>query len=124
MFWRSRLIEVFVRTSSPYVDVGHWREMSQHTYCSPALASSAEGQVASLLKGRIVSQDDITVLRKVVELARSNLDEIQIYDVSRMAHRLKAFAKGVKNTPAIIVEGVRFEGAKDSLVAIQSRFRL
>jgi len=71
-----------------------------------------------------VPQDDMTVLRKVVELAGSNLAEIQVYDISRMAHRLKAFGKSVKNTPAIIIDGVKFEGAKNSLAAIKSRFRL
>lgn len=115
---------MFIRTGSPYVDVGHWREMSQHTYCAPELASSAESQVASLLKGRIVPQDDMAVLRKVVELAGSNPAEVQVYDMSRTVHRLKAFRKSVKNTPAIIIDGVKFEGAKDSLLAIQSRFAL
>jgi hypothetical protein len=118
------MIEVFICTSSPYVDVGHWREMTQHTYCSPELASSAESQVASLLKGRIVPQDDMTVLRKIVELAGPNLAEVQVYDMSRTVHRLKAFRKGVKNTPAIIIDGVKFEGAKNSLSAIQSGFAL
>ena len=118
------MIEVFIRTGSPHVDVAHWREMTQHTYCSPELVSSAENQVAKLSKGRIISQEDMTVLRGIVDLARANPAEIQVYDISRIVHRLRAFTKGVKNTPAIIVDGVKFEGAKDILVAIQSKFRL
>jgi hypothetical protein len=77
-----------------------------------------------MLKDRIVSQDDMAVLRKVVELAGSSLAQLQVYDLSRMAHRLKAFGKGIKRTPAVIIEGAKFEGVENSLVAIQSRFGL
>jgi len=118
------LIEVFIHSSTPYVDVGHYREMSYHTYCSPELVESTESQLSSLLKGRIIPQEDMTILRKVVEITKSKREELKIYDVANIADKLKALAKGVQKTPTLIINGEKYEGTERSLQAISSKFGL
>lgn len=116
------MIEVFIRSSTPYVDVGHYREMSQHTYCSPELVESTESQLFSLLKGRIIPQEDLAILRKAVEITKSQREELKVYDIARMADKLTALAKGIRKTPSIIVDGEKYEGLEKSLEAIQNKY--
>jgi len=118
------LIEVFIHSSSEYVDLGHYREMAVHPYCSPDMASVLEGELAALLKGRIISQEDLTVLRKVGEVSKSAREEIKVYDVSRAADKFKALAKGVRKTPTIVINGEKHEGMEKSLKAVLTTYGL
>lgn len=104
------MIEVFVRSASVYMDVEGLREASQHTYCSPGTATGLVNSVASRFKGRMLPQDDYTVLERIDELAHELHDEVQVYDISSVKDRVKALRRGVLNTPTIIVRGKKYGG--------------
>lgn len=104
------MIEVFVRSSSAYMDVETVREMSFHTYCAPGTASALLQNMASQFKGRILSQDDYTVLQRIVELAIELHDNVKVYDVSSALDRMRALKRGILKTPAVVVQGKKHEG--------------
>ena len=104
------MIEVFVRSASVYMDVGGLREASQHTYCSPGTAAGLVNSVASKLKGRMLTQDDYTVLERIDELAHELHDKVRVFDISSVKDRVKALRRGVLNTPTVIVRGKKYEG--------------
>jgi formaldehyde-activating enzyme involved in methanogenesis len=104
------MIEVFVRSSSVYMDVATVREMTQHTYCAPGVASGLLKNVASQFKDRVLPQDDYVVLERIEELAHELRDNVKVYDVSRMQDRVRALKRGILKTPAVVVQGKRYEG--------------
>jgi len=104
------MIEVFVQSSSTYMDVQTLREMTYHTYCAPETASMLLKNVASQFKGRILPQDDYTVLARIEELAYELHDKVKVYDVSRTLNRMRALKHGILKTPAVVVQGKRYEG--------------
>jgi hypothetical protein len=113
------LIEVFVRSVSPFVDVDFYREMSQHTYCAPHMVDWAHRDLASKFKGRILPDEDRMVLEQFLLMVKDKDDELLVYDVSRLTDRLKALKKGVKKTPTVIVNGKKYEKLEDILEALK-----
>jgi len=99
------MIQVFVRSSGVYQDVETLREMSQHTYCAPGVASELLKRVHSQFKGRVLPQEDYIVLERIAELAYELHDEVKVYDVSHPQHRMRALKHGILKTPAVIVQG-------------------
>jgi formaldehyde-activating enzyme involved in methanogenesis len=104
------MIEVFVHSSSVYMDVETVREMSQHAYCASGVASGLLKNVASQFKGRILPQDDYVVLQRIAELAYELHDDVKVYDVSRVQHKMRALKHGILKTPVVIVQGKKHEG--------------
>ncbi len=114
------MIEVFLRSYSPYMDVELYREMSQHPFCAPG-SGEALISAASKLKGRILPQEDLTVLEQVSRIAEKTNQKITVYDVSRMTDKLKAIKRGIRKTPAAIINGEKYEGLEEILQAISSK---
>lgn len=106
------LIEVFVRSSSVYMDVDFAREMSVHAYCNPGTSTRASELFSSMFKGRILSEDDSAVLERLAELIKLTNEEPKIYDVSRMRDKLKALSSGIRRTPAVVIDGEKYEGVE------------
>jgi len=99
-----------VRSSSVYVDVETVREMSQHTFCAPGLASALLKRVESKFKGRVLPQDDHVVLERMGELANKFHDDVRVYDVSRVLDKMRALKRGIPKTPTVVVQGKKYEG--------------
>ncbi|MEM3770512.1 MAG: hypothetical protein QXG76_04920 [Candidatus Bathyarchaeia archaeon] len=114
------LIEVFVRSASPSVDIGFYREMSQHTFCGPEMVNWAYRDLASKFKGRILRQEDYIVLEQALRMVKETDDELLVYDVSRLADKLKALKKGVKKTPIVIIDGKKYEDATEILKVLKA----
>ena len=114
------MIEVYVHSLSPYVDYETTREMSQHGFCDPDMATKAGEMFLKFnkFKGRMFSEQDWTVLQTLVEAANFPDDEIKVYDVSRTIDRFKALSRGITKTPVIIINGEKHEGAEKSLDAL------
>lgn len=113
-------IEVFVHSFSPYVDYETTREMSQHGFCDPDMANKAGEMFSQFNKfrGRMFSEEDWTVLQRLVEATKLTDDEIKVYDVSHTTDRFKALSKGITKTPVIIINGEKHEGLENSLDAL------
>ncbi|MEM3616837.1 MAG: hypothetical protein QXJ31_02875 [Candidatus Bathyarchaeia archaeon] len=114
------LIEVFVRSVSPSVDIGFYREMSQHTYCGPQMVNWAYRDLASKFKGRILQQEDYIVLEQALRIVKETDDELLVYDVSRLTDKLKALKKGVKKTPTILINGKKYEDMTEILKVLET----
>ena len=108
-----------MRSSAVYMDVATIREMSQHTFCAPDVASKMleeySRKFSSKFKNRVLPQDDYTVLQRIAELAFELHDELKVYDVSHDLDRLRALKRGVLKTPAVIVQGKKHEGLDNIL---------
>lgn len=113
------MIEVFVRSSSPYMDVDHYRELSQHTFCAPNLARWA-ADIPAKFKGRILPEKDQTVLESALRFASEAGEKIVVFDVSRVSDKLKAIKRGVKSTPAVIIDGKKYDDADEILRVLQT----
>jgi hypothetical protein len=119
MWWNPMgtfLIEVFICSHDRYVDVSLYREMSHHIDCG--LAQWAYDQLSEKFEGRMLSQEDLTVLEKVLEMAKARNEKARVYDVSRIADRVRALKRGVLKTPTVIINGERYEGLKEVSQAI------
>jgi len=106
-----------VRSSSVYMDVETIREMSQHTFCAPGVASGLLNSLASKFKGRLLPQDDYAVLQRISELALELRDEVKVYDVSSTLDKMKALKRGITKTPTVVVQGKKHEGL-DKILAL------
>jgi hypothetical protein len=114
-------IEVYVHSVSPDVDYELAREMSQHGFCHPQMASRA-GEIFlqfNKVKGRVFSEEDWAVLQRLAEVA-GRINEVRLYDVSRIADRLKALSRGIIKTPVIIINGEKNQGAEECLDAVNA----
>lgn len=104
------MIEVFVRSSSVYMDVETAREMTVHTHCAPQLAAAAYKIVETKFKDRVLPEDDYTVLQRIWELAFELREEVKVYDISSARDRVNALKHGIMGTPTVIVRGKKYEG--------------
>lgn len=111
-------MKVFVHSQSAYMDIESSREMTYHTYCDPDMASRASEILSPKLKGRILSQEDSSVLEQIMQLAKENGREFVIYDVSSAKGRIMAMRYGIRKTPAVVINGEKFEGKEKILEAI------
>jgi len=103
------------------MDVELYREMSQHSFCAPGLADALVSGVASKLKGRILPQEDLTALEQVSQIAKKTNEKIKVYDVSRLTDKLKAMKRGIRKTPAVMINGEKYEGLEEILQANSSK---
>jgi hypothetical protein len=101
-------IEAFVCSAGRDLDIEHYREMSYHMDCG--LAKWAYGQLASQFKGRILSAKDVEALNRVFEVAERENCKIKVYDISRLADRVRALKRGIFRTPAVIIHGAKYQG--------------
>ena len=107
------MIEIFVHSRSSYFDVGLAREMSQHSYCAPGAAEALVSVLSSKFKNRILAQEDFTILEQCVTEARACHESFLIYDISRMSDRIKAIRRGIRKTPAAIIDGKKCQGLEE-----------
>lgn len=115
------VIEVFVHSRSAYMDVELAREMSQHLFCDFDTATHASEIFASKFKGRILSEEDSRVLQRVSETMDLDEQQVAVYDLSRPTDRLKALSKGIRKTPAVIIEGRKCVGIQKCLAVLGER---
>lgn len=116
------MIEVFVCSRSTYSDVTLAREMTQHVFCHPDTAFQASIIFGSKFKGRLLPEEDMTVLERITEKILPADVQMKIYDVSAAKDKFKAFQKGVTKTPVIIVDGEKYEGLKECLDIIDRNY--
>lgn len=115
------MIEVFVRSFSMYVDVELYREMSQHPFCAPHVHEELMKQALSRFKGRILPQEDLTVLEHAFGTTNKTNEPIKVYDISSITGKLSAMKRGIRKTPAAIINGEKFEGLEQISKAISSK---
>jgi len=114
------LIEVFVCSKSPSLNIKKYREAASHIFCMPDLYPALVRDLESKFKGRILSEDDRTVLQQLKTLTKNLDDEqLKIYDVSRLSGRIKAIKYRIRKTPAVIADGRKYEGLKQILKLIE-----
>jgi hypothetical protein len=101
------------------MDVSFRREMSQHVICAPDLARWAT-EMPSKFKGRILSTEDLTILEQALRLASNSDEKVLVFDISRIADRLKALKRGVKRTPTAIIDGKKYEKVEEILQALNT----
>jgi len=116
------LLEVFVRSFSPYMDVALAREMSLHTACDPDMATRASELFSPKFKGRILPQEDFTALEKVSQIAHKTNEQLKVYDVSSMTDKIRAMKRGIRKTPAAVINGEKYEGLEEILQAISNKY--
>jgi hypothetical protein len=95
------------------VDYELYRESSQHTYCAPDLARWANDAAISRLKGRFLPTEHFTALAKALEIAEKTNEKLEAHDVSHATDRIKALKRGIRKTPAVIINGKKYEGIKE-----------
>lgn len=93
--------------------------MSYHVQCG--LGRWANGELASQLKGRIFADTDIEALNKVFVVAKKENREVKVHDTSRVAERMKALKRGILKTPAIVVNGIKYQLLDEIAQAITFR---
>ncbi|MDH5459988.1 MAG: DsbA family protein [Candidatus Bathyarchaeota archaeon] len=76
--------------------------------------------VPSKFKGRILSQEDLTVLEQVSQIAKKTNEKLKVYDVSRMTDKFRAMKRGIRKTPTVIINGEKYENLEEVLQSISS----
>jgi len=107
-----------VRSVSPYMDVETCREMSQHPFCAPGSTEGLVSGALSKFKGRLLSEDDSTVLERVFQIMGKSNESVKIYDLSRMIDSLRAMRHGIRRTPVAVINGEKYEGLDQILRAM------
>ena len=115
------LIEVFVHSFSPYMDVETARDMAPHSYCAPGTTEGLVSGVLSKFKGRLLSEEDSTALERVRQILKENQEYVRVYDVSRTADKLRALKHRIRKTPAVIINGEKYEGLEAISKALSTK---
>ena len=102
-----------MRSSSVYVDVETYREMSSHSYCAPGSWSGLLKGLESRFKGRVLPPEDSAVLEQLEKLVEKFDDEVKVYDVSSVLDKIRAIKRGIRKTPTVIVQGKKYEGLEE-----------
>jgi hypothetical protein len=103
------------------MDVETCRDMVQHPFCSPGTTESLVSGALSKFKGRLLSEEDSTILERVLQILKETNESINIYDVSKMADKFRAMKRGIRNTPVVIINGEKYEGSEAILKALSTR---
>lgn len=114
------MIEVFVRSFSPYMDVETCREMSQHPFCAPGSTEGLISGALSKFKGRVFPEADSTVLEHVLQLMGKTNESVEIYDLSRVTDSLKAIRRGIRRSPVAIINKEKYESLEEILRALSN----
>lgn len=69
--------------------------------------------LAKQFKGRILSEDNMGALEQVLEMAKETNQEVKVYDLSRIADRVRAMKRGVMRTPTLIMGEERYQGLEE-----------
>ncbi len=101
-----------MRSFSVYVDVETYREASSHPYCAPNMSRLLKG-LESKFKGRILTPEDRTVLQQLEKLVEKFDEEVKVYDVSSVLHKIRAMRRGIRKTPTVIVQGKKYVGLEE-----------
>lgn len=115
------MIEVFVRSFQPYMDVETARDMAPHALCAPGTTEGLVSGVLSKFKGRLLSEEDSTALERVLQILKENQESVRVYDVSRTADKLRALKHGIRKTPAIMINGEKYDGLEAISKALSTK---
>ncbi|MEM3730362.1 MAG: hypothetical protein QW667_02505 [Candidatus Bathyarchaeia archaeon] len=77
-------------------------------------------ETQSKFKGRILPTEDLTVLERALRLAADSGEKVLVFDVSRMADKLKALKRGVKRTPTLIIDGKKYGKMEEILEVLNT----
>lgn len=114
------VIEIFVRSFAPYMDVETCKDMSQHPFCAPESAEGLIHGALSRFKGRVFSEADSTILEHVVQVFGKTNASIKIYDLSGISDSLRAIRHGIRSTPTVIVNGEKYQNVEEILTALST----
>jgi hypothetical protein len=103
------------------MDVETARDMAPHSYCAPSTTEGLVSGVLSKFKGRILSEEDSTALERVLHISKENQEYVRVYDVSRMADKLRALKHRIRKTPAVIINGEKYEGLEAISKALSTK---
>jgi hypothetical protein len=110
-----------VRSFSPYMDVETARDMAPHSYCAPGTTEGLVSGVLSKFKGRLLSEEDSIALERVLQASKENEEVVRVHDVSRMADKLRALKHGIRKTPAVVINGEKYEGLEAISKALSTK---
>ena len=110
-----------MRSFSPYMDVETARDMAPHSYCASGTTEGLVSGVLSKFKGRLLSEEDSTALERVLQILKENQEYVRVYDVSRTTDKLRALKHGIRKTPAVIINGYKYEGLEPISKALQTK---
>lgn len=102
------------------MDVETARDMAPHSYCAPGTTEGLVSGVLSKFKGRLLSEEDTTALERVRQILKENQEYVRVYDVSRTADKLRALKHRIRKTPAIIINGEKYEGLEAIFKALST----
>jgi hypothetical protein len=91
------------------MDVETARDMAPHAYCAPGTMNGLVGAL-SKFKGRLLPEEDSKALEQVFRTSKETQENIKVYDVSRTTDKLRAVKRGIRNTPAVVINGEKHEG--------------
>jgi protein-disulfide isomerase len=60
-------------------------------------------------KGQLLPDEDLKALEQVLQILRETQESVKVYDVSRTTDKLRALKRGIRNTPAVIINGEKYE---------------
>jgi len=92
------------------MDVETARDMAPHSYCAPGTTEGLVSEVLTKFKGRLLPEEDSETLDRVFQFSRETQESVKVYDVSRTTDKLRAVKRGIRTTPALIINGEKHVG--------------
>jgi hypothetical protein len=108
-------VEVYLTTRTVQPDYEKLFHGAAHTSCAPDLLEDA----LSGFRGRIFSEESHLVLPALERAIARCGQTIRIHDTGTLRGRLKALVAGISETPAVLVEGQRFQGYEEARQALR-----
>jgi hypothetical protein len=100
----SRTIEVFV--SNQEVITGHFKTVE---FSTPGHPCTAKPIIAPILES-VLPKNHLQIIEMIKKVAREHGFKIKIYNTSSRLGKIKAFLKGVKKTPTVIINNQKVTG--------------
>ena len=93
--------------SHRYIDINFYREMSYHWQYG--LDKWTLDGLAEQFKGRMLSEKNMRALEQVLERAKEINQEVKVYDLSRIAGRIRKMKRGVMKAPTVTIGEKRYK---------------
>ena len=102
-------VEIYIRTLTYNRDVRRLVYQTKFVSCTQThFHLPDDGWV-----GRILDADSARVMEALARLPAQAANSVCIIDVSRLVGRWRAWRAGVKQTPSVVVEGQKYNGASE-----------
>lgn len=109
-------VEIYLKSFPIARDIEEYRHASAHTYCAPGMTQGVHGLRG--FKGRMLTPECAEFLTDITIAQHYSGVEVHVHDVGRLSGMLRALARRIWKTPAVVLDGESHIGLENARIAL------